>query len=208
TSSISRSARGQPFGSPSRPSHGRSRTDVRRHALQLTLAIAIVLVPLAAVIASNTTPQLGLDLQGGISVVLAPKAGTNVKSDTLGQAVNIIRNRVDSLGVAEPDVSRQGNNIIVDLPGVKDQKQAIDIVGQTAELRFRPVLGNLPPQASDVSTTTTVPGATTTTAAGATTTTAAAGATTTTAAAGASTSTTAQKGEVLDAQATTTTAKA
>jgi preprotein translocase subunit SecD len=161
----------------------------------LTLAIAIVLVPLAAVLATNTTPQLGLDLEGGVSVVLAPKAGTNVKSDTLGQAVNIIRNRVDSLGVAEPDVSRQGNNIIVDLPGVKDQKQAIDIVGQTAELRFRPVLGNLPPEASNVSTTTTAPGATTTTAAGA------------------STSTTAQKGAIqqngsLDAQATTTTAPA
>jgi len=162
---------------------------VRRHALQLTLAIAIVLVPLAAVIASNTTPQLGLDLQGGISVVLAPKAGTNVKSDTLGQAVNIIRNRVDSLGVAEPDVSRQGNDIIVDLPGVKNQQQALDIVGQTAELRFRPVLGSLPPESSSV-TTTTAPGATTTTASGA------------------STSSTAQKGEVLDAQATTTSAPA
>ncbi|HLJ09332.1 MAG TPA: protein translocase subunit SecD [Acidimicrobiia bacterium] len=162
---------------------------MRRHALQLTLAIAIVLVPLAAVIASNTTPQLGLDLQGGISVVLAPKAGTNVKSDTLGQAVNIIRNRVDSLGVAEPDVSRQGNDIIVDLPGVKNQQQALDIVGQTAELRFRPVLGSLPPESSSV-TTTTAPGATTTTASGA------------------STSSTAQKGEVLDAQATTTSAPA
>jgi len=162
---------------------------VRRHALQLTLAIAIVLVPLAAVIVSNTTPQLGLDLQGGISVVLAPKAGTNVKSDTLGQAVNIIRNRVDSLGVAEPDVSRQGNDIIVDLPGVKNQQQALDIVGQTAELRFRPVLGTLPPESSSA-TTTTAPGATTTTAAGA------------------STSSTAQKGEVLEAQATTTSAPA
>ena len=165
----------------------------------LTLAIAIVLVPLAAVLATNTTPQLGLDLEGGVSVVLAPKAGTNVKSDTLGQAVSIIRNRVDSLGVAEPDVSRQGNNIIVDLPGVKDQQRAIDIVGQTAELRFRPVLGTLPPEASDVATTTTAPGATTPTSAGAT---------PTTAAAGASTSTTAQKGEVVDAQATTTSAPA
>jgi preprotein translocase subunit SecD len=166
---------------------------VRRHVLQLTLAIAIVLVPLAAVLASNTTPKLGLDLQGGISVVLAPKG--KVKSDALGQAVNIIRNRVDSLGVAEPEVSQQGNNVIVNLPGVKDREKALNIVGQTAELRFRPVLGNLPPESVPGSTSTTAPGATTTTAAGATTTTAA----------GAATSTTAQKGEV--AQATTTTAK-
>jgi preprotein translocase subunit SecD len=159
---------------------------VRRHVLQLTLAIAIVLVPLAAVLASNTTPKLGLDLQGGISVVLAPKG--KVKSDALGQAVNIIRNRVDSLGVAEPEVSQQGNNVIVNLPGVKDREKALNIVGQTAELRFRPVLGTLPPEsAASAPTSTTAPGATTTTAAGA------------------ATSTTAQKGEV--AQATTTTAK-
>jgi preprotein translocase subunit SecD len=185
---------------------------VRRHALQLTMAIAIVVIPLIAVFASNTTPQLGLDLQGGISVVLAPKAGVKVKSDTLGQAVKIIRNRVDSLGVAEPEISRQGNNIIIDLPGVKDRDAALRIVGQTAELRFRPVLQSLPPENTPVTTPATAPGATTTTAAGATTTTAKAGATTTTAkAAGTSTSTTVQKGTIvqkgsLEPQATTTTA--
>jgi preprotein translocase subunit SecD len=159
------------------------------------MAIAIVAIPLVAVFATNTTPQLGLDLQGGISVVLAPKAGTKVKSDTLGQAVEIIRNRVDSLGVAEPEVSRQGNNIIIDLPGVKDREQALNIVGATAELRFRPVLQSLPPENVDVTTTTTAPPpSTTTTAAGATTTTAKA------------TPTTVQKGAVTAGQATTTTA--
>jgi preprotein translocase subunit SecD len=169
---------------------------VRRHVLQLTMAIAIVAIPLIAVFATNTTPQLGLDLQGGISVVLAPKAGVKVKSDTLGQAVKIIRNRVDSLGVAEPEISRQGNNIIIDLPGVKDRDKALQIVGQTAELRFRPVLQSLPPEATPVTTPpTTAPGATTTTAAGATTTTAKAGAS--------SSSTTVQKGSVLEPQATT-----
>src|SRR5207302_10778712 len=135
--------------------------------------------------------------QGGISVVLAPKG--KVKSDTLGQAVKIIRSRVDSLGVAEPEVSRQGNNIIVNLPGVKDREAAVNLVGQTAELRFRPVLGTLPPEAGPgASTTTTAPGATTTTAAGATTTTAAQS----------SSSTTVQKRAVRDARATTTTAPA
>jgi preprotein translocase subunit SecD len=158
------------------------------------MAIAIVVIPLIAVFATNTTPQLGLDLQGGISVVLAPKAGVKVKSDTLSQAVKIIRNRVDSLGVAEPEISRQGNNIIIDLPGVKDRDKALQIVGQTAELRFRPVLQSLPPENTPVTTpTTTAPGATTTTAAGATTTTAKG-----------ATSTTVQKGEV--AQATTSSA--
>jgi preprotein translocase subunit SecD len=170
---------------------------VRRHVIQLTLAIALVVVPLVAVFASNTTPQLGLDLQGGISVVLAPKQGTKVDSGTLAQAVNIIRNRVDSLGVAEPEVSRQGNNVIIDLPGVKDRDKALRIVGQTAELRFRGVLQTLPAENVAVTTTTTTaPASTTTTAAGAA----------TTSTAPASTSTTVQRGSVVQGQATTTTA--
>ena len=162
------------------------------------MAIAIVVVPLIAVFATNTTPQLGLDLQGGISVVLAPKQGVKVESGTLGQAVNIIRGRVDALGVAEPEISRQGNNIIIDLPGVKDRDKALQIVGQTAELRFRGVLQTLPPESQAVTTTTTVPVPTSTTAGG--------GATTTTAAG--STSSTVQKGSVEESQATTSSAPA
>jgi preprotein translocase subunit SecD len=152
------------------------------------MAIALVAVPLVAVFATDTKPQLGLDLQGGISVVLAPKKGAKVESGTLGQAVNIIRNRVDSLGVAEPEISRQGNNIIIDLPGVKDRDKALRIVGQTAELRFRGVIQSLEAENVPVTTTTTTaPASTTTTAAG-----------------GATTSTTAQKG-VIAPQATTST---
>ena len=176
---------------------------MRRLVLRLIFSIAVVAVPLIAVFATDTTPQLGLDLQGGISVVLAPKAGFTAQSDTLGQAVNIIRNRVDSLGVAEPEISRQGNNIIIDLPGVKDRDKALKIVGQTAELRFRPVLQSLPAENVPVTTTTTT-APTATTAPGATTTTAAGGSTTTTASG--STSTTVQRGSVVAPQASTTTA--
>ena len=179
---------------------------MRRHVTRLIFSLLLVVLPLIAVFATNTTPQLGLDLQGGISVVLAPKQGAKVESGTLGQAVNIIRRRVDSLGVAEPEISQQGNNIIIDLPGVKDRDKALRIVGQTAELRFRGVLQTLPAENVAVTTTTTTaPASTTTTAAGgATTTTAAGGATTTTAKA--STSTTVQRGSVTQAQATSTTA--
>lgn len=81
--------------------------------------------------------QLGLDLQGGISVVLAPKGEANPES--LDKAVDIIRQRVDALGVAEPDISRQGNNILVEIPGVKDRQAALDTIGKTAELRMRTV---------------------------------------------------------------------
>ena len=91
-------------------------------------------------------PKLGLDLQGGASVTLLPEG--NVSSDSLGQAVQIIRQRVDALGVAEPEITRQGDAIVVNLPGVKDQDRALQLVGQTAELRFRPVLEVLPPDAT------------------------------------------------------------
>ncbi|HSH59622.1 MAG TPA: protein translocase subunit SecD, partial [Acidimicrobiales bacterium] len=80
----------------------------------------------------------GLDLQGGAAVVLRPEG--KVTSSVLDQSIRIIRSRVDALGVAEPEISSQGENIIVQLPGVKDSARALDVVGQTAELRFRPVL--------------------------------------------------------------------
>ena len=56
----------------------------------------------------------------------------------LDKSAEIIRNRVDGLGVAEPDITRQGNRIVVQLPGVEDQRR-VRSVGQTVELRFRPV---------------------------------------------------------------------
>jgi preprotein translocase subunit SecD len=87
------------------------------------------------------SPQLGLDLQGGTSVVLAPRE--KASSGQLDQAISIIRRRVDGLGVAEPEITRQGNFIVVSLPGVKDRDRAIAVVGQTAKLQFRPFCGEL-----------------------------------------------------------------
>jgi protein-export membrane protein SecD/preprotein translocase SecF subunit len=86
---------------------------------------------------SDSEPVLGLDLQGGVSVVLQPKA--DASTEALDQTVDIIRRRVDGLGVAEPDISRQGDTIVVQLPGVKDQQQALDLVGRTGKLSYRPV---------------------------------------------------------------------
>src|SRR2546423_1651833 len=80
----------------------------------------------------------GLDLQGGLSVVLEPTGPASHGS--LTTALDIIRNRVDALGVAEPDISLQGNNIEVQLPGVKDPADALGKIGTTAKLEFRPVL--------------------------------------------------------------------
>ncbi len=103
----------------------------------LTIAVALLVGNLL----THQEPLLGLDLQGGVEVVLRPVPGeTEVTPEALEQALEIIRNRVDALGVAEPDITVQGDNIVVQLPGVDDQDRAIALVGQTAELRFRPLL--------------------------------------------------------------------
>ena len=140
-----------------------------RRGLVASLAgiVVVALAMLGGTLLAGNSPELGLDLQGGASVVLRPKGG--VDRGVLDQSIEIIRNRVDALGVAEPDITRQGDNIIVQLPGVKDQQRALAIVGQTAELRFRPVLGSVPqsetevPEPAPTTTTTTAPEAVPTT---------------------------------------------
>jgi len=165
----------------------------RKKLTPLIFIVLVAVLSLAAVIATNTTPQLGLDLQGGVSVVLQP---TKAASDeALSETIAIIRSRVDALGVAEPDIARQGNSVVVQLPGVKNQQRAIELVGDTAELRFRPVLASIPGSVEDLQASTT-----TTSAADATTTTTASADATTTTATGVATTTTAS------ADATTTTA--
>jgi len=140
----------------------------RRNLISLIGIVVVAIGALALTIGLGDTPNLGLDLQGGVSVTLEPKPGTSPSSDSLDQAVQIIRQRVDALGVAEPEITRQDQNIVVDLPGVKDQDRALQLVGQTAELRFRPVLQVLSPDESasvpvvDTTPTTAGPGVATT----------------------------------------------
>jgi preprotein translocase subunit SecD len=133
-----------------------------RRSLTFSLVgvLLVAAVSLVATLFSGNSPQLGLDLQGGASVVLQPR--TKVPTGVIDQAIEIIRSRVDALGVAEPDISRQGTSIIVQLPGVRNEDRALQVVGQTAQLLFRPVLQQLPPEGATPSTTTTVPSSTTT----------------------------------------------
>jgi len=85
--------------------------------------------------------RLGLDLQGGIHVVLRVKLeelDDAARQDAVERAIQIIRNRVDGLGVTEPQIQKQGNDrIIVDLPGYTDVSRAEELIGQTALLEFK-----------------------------------------------------------------------
>jgi preprotein translocase subunit SecD len=172
-----------------------------RKKLIYTLAAILVIAfgGLIATLADGEKPSLGLDLQGGISITQQPVGDFNTAS--LDLAVDRIRERVDSLGVAEPEILRQGDAIVVNLPGVKNQQQAEELVKVTGQVYLRPVLKdeqlNIPCVTSNPgespATTTTVPGETTTTVAGAATTTVA-GETATTVAASDATTTTAAGG--------------
>ena len=127
---------------------------MRRAGLySLVSLLVIVAGSLIWSLAAGNSVLLGLDLEGGAEVVLEPDEETELTGEALDDAldasVDIIRNRVDGLGVAEPDITRQGNRIVVQLPGVDDQQRALEVVGQTAELRFRPVCAVLPAQQVD-----------------------------------------------------------
>jgi preprotein translocase subunit SecD len=113
----------------------------RRLGLQLLFIVLLAFGSVAATLVADNEPQLGLDLQGGFSVVL--EARGNPPEQSVEEAKDIIARRVDSLGVGEPDITRQGKTVIVQLPGVKDRKKAQEVVGQTAKLEFRPVIADL-----------------------------------------------------------------
>jgi preprotein translocase subunit SecD len=114
----------------------------RKHLTPLITIVVLALAALTTMLVREKRPQLGLDLQGGVSVVLQAKGEPT--EGALRLATDKIRNRIDTLGVAEPEVTRQGKNIVVALPGVTDQERALKIVSQTGELRFRPVIQILP----------------------------------------------------------------
>ncbi len=82
--------------------------------------------------------NLGLDLQGGLSVTLQAPQGTS--GDDLDKALSIIQNRVNRLGVAEPEIQRQGTDkISVQLPGIENPEEALAVIGKTAVLEFHEV---------------------------------------------------------------------
>ncbi len=112
----------------------------RPYIIQLVATVVITISAVVGAAAAGWSPLLGLDLQGGVAVTYEATGDSAGDEEALDQALDIIRQRVDALGVAEPDITLQGETIVVELPGVEDAQRALDLVGQTAELRFRPVV--------------------------------------------------------------------
>ena len=113
------------------------------------LALALVALLALAFLQSATAVRLGLDLRGGTSVTLQPRIAPGesgkVTNEAIDQAVSIICQRVNSLGVAESEVAAQGSGtnrqIVISVPG-DTGRRVVELVGQTAELRFRQVLAS------------------------------------------------------------------
>lgn len=114
----------------------------------IILGLVAVLIGVAAYFIFIRQPvseatQLGLDLEGGVSVQLeGTQAGNEeVTREDMQRASEVIRDRVDSLGVTEPEIRLQGQDqMIVNIPGITDSDRAVELIGRTAQLGFYRVL--------------------------------------------------------------------
>jgi SecD/SecF fusion protein len=114
----------------------------RATAVRAVLAFAVLAV--ATFLVTSRSARLGLDLRGGTQIVLETRDSPMSKADRAAtdRTLEVLRQRVDALGVAEPSLARAGDRrIIVELPGVQDPRRAAEVLGRTAQLTFHPVLG-------------------------------------------------------------------
>jgi SecD/SecF fusion protein len=116
--------------------------------------LALAVLSVSAYFVLTAAPTLGLDLRGGAQIVLQAEDTETVQADAeaTDRAIEVLRRRVDALGVAEPTLTRSGENrIIVELPGVTDPAEASEALGRTAQLTFHAVLGvaDAPPAEND-----------------------------------------------------------
>src|ERR671916_1413111 len=119
----------------------------RRNNL-IILGLVVVLIGVAAYLIFVRQPvveatRLGLDLEGGVSANLQgyKTNGEEVTREEMDLAANVIRQRVDSLGVTEPEIQIQGDDqVVVNIPGITDADRAVEVIGRTAQLGFYEVL--------------------------------------------------------------------
>ncbi|AOW89742.1 protein translocase subunit SecD [Streptomyces olivaceus] len=122
----------------------RPRTRSRTGGSRVRALLALAVLAASVAIALTMPVRLGLDLRGGTQIVLETKSTATTEADreATDRTVEVLRGRIDALGVAEPTIVRSGDNrVVVELPGVQDPKQAADVLGRTAQLTVHPVLG-------------------------------------------------------------------
>ncbi|HEX6325914.1 MAG TPA: protein translocase subunit SecD [Jiangellaceae bacterium] len=116
--------------------------------------LALIVLSLSGFFVLTSSPTLGLDLRGGAQIVLEAQDTDTVTADAeaTDRAIEVLRRRVDALGVSEPTLTRSGDRrVIVELPGISDPEEASEAIGRTAQLTFHEVLGveQTPPAEGD-----------------------------------------------------------
>ena len=144
-----------------RPPHRAASLEAPVNRRSAVLVIGFIVAALVAVAAMaipaspiHDEPTLGLDLQGGLENTLqaVPPKGRQLTEDDLNRS-EIMRDRVDKLGTAEPDIRTQGDDqIVIQLPGVKDPKRAAEVIGKTAQLELFDLEADLVSPSIDAST--------------------------------------------------------
>ncbi|MFD5013427.1 protein translocase subunit SecD [Streptomyces chartreusis] len=116
----------------------------RKNSLRARALLALTVIAASLAIALTTPVRLGLDLRGGTQITLETRSTATTEADreATDRTMEVLRGRIDALGVAEPTLVRSGDHrILVELPGVQDPKKAADVLGRTAQLTVHPVLG-------------------------------------------------------------------
>ncbi|MER5438177.1 protein translocase subunit SecD [Streptomyces sp. NPDC002790] len=112
------------------------------------MCVALAVLAASLAIALTTPIRLGLDLRGGTQIVLETQSTATTRADreATDRTLEVLRGRIDALGVAEPSIVRSGDKrIVVELPGVQDPKKAAALLGRTAQLTVHPVLSETKP---------------------------------------------------------------
>ncbi|MBS4022199.1 MAG: protein translocase subunit SecD [Dethiobacter sp.] len=112
---------------------------MRKNRLLTLSLVVLLLLALSAVSFQHALSNinLGLDLRGGVYVLLQAVETGDSGGDTLDRAITVLRNRIDSLGVTEPLIQKEGDDRIrIELAGYEDQRRAKEVIGTTAMLRF------------------------------------------------------------------------
>ena len=110
------------------------------------LLLVLGLLGGCAALALTQEPRLGLDLRGGTQITLQASSTDRVEAnaESTDRAIEVLRGRVDALGISEPTLTRAGDDrIIVELPDVQDPREAVETIGRTAQLTMHPVVATV-----------------------------------------------------------------
>lgn len=127
-----------------RPLTGPTEPTAPRRPLIVRAVLSLLVLAGATVAVLTSSPTLGLDLRGGTQVVLETRDSPTTQADaeSTDRALEVLRRRVDALGVAEPAIVRSGERrIVIELPGLQEPREAVEAIGRTAQLTFHAVEG-------------------------------------------------------------------